>query len=270
MSENPENNNVETEAPVFCVKCGAKIEKDQAFCPSCGHKVGEKLNTSSQGTGGITGLLNSSKNNIGLIAGIIAVAIILTVVLIVAVIGKQAQGITLNKSSITVKVGETSELSFVINPEDTKNKTVTWSSSNESIATVVSGKITGKNEGDCIITVSTKNGKTDTCEIVVIPAGPDFNSLYDTFCKSSFAKVASDGTYLYVDTNMYDKDDEFDYEAYMAIQNINEELGLPESVNKRMDETRSMDGIQTYEGDGFEISWTYHPDKGMEVTYSLK
>ena len=183
--------------------------------------------------------------------------------------GKQAKEITLNKSSMTVKAGESADLSFTINPEDTKDKTVSWSTSNESIATVNGGKVTGKNEGDCVITVSTKNGKTDTCEITVEKAGPDLEALYNEYCESSFAKVASDGSYLYVDTNPSDEDDKLDYAAYLAIKELNEALGLPESVNNKMDKTRSMDGIQTESGDGFEVSWTYHPNKGMEVTYSL-
>ena len=74
---------------------------------------------------------------------------------------------------------------------------------------------------------------------------------------------------MYVDTNPSDEDDKLDYAAYLAIKELNEALGLPESVNNKMDKTRSMDGIQTESGDGFEVSWTYHPNKGMEVTYSL-
>mgnify|MGYP002510049263 CR=1 FL=1 len=60
--------------------------------------------------------------------------------------GVQAKTITLNKSAITLKVGETTELTYTINPDNTKNKSVKWVSSNNSIAVVNDGKITGKNE----------------------------------------------------------------------------------------------------------------------------
>lgn len=250
----------EEEAPLFCVKCGAKLESGQRFCPSCGQKMGEKLEISNNSI--------SSKRRISLIAAVIIIAIV-AIVAVVLVRGKQAKEITLNRSSVTVKVGESTNLSFTINPEDTKDKTVTWSVSNETIATVNDGKITGKNEGDCVITVSTKNGKTDTCEITVEPAGPDFNALYNEYCESSFARVASDGSYLYIDTNPSDEDDNMDYAAYLAILKVNEDLALPESVNNSMNQTRSMDGIQSASGEGFEVSWTYHPNKGLEVTYSL-
>ena len=35
--------NTSEEEKVFCVKCGAEILPGNAFCPKCGHKVGEKL-----------------------------------------------------------------------------------------------------------------------------------------------------------------------------------------------------------------------------------
>lgn len=244
----------------FCVKCGAKIESGQKFCSTCGHKVGEKLEVPKK---------ENSPKKLIFILGAVAVFVVIAIIAVVFARGKQAKEITLNKSSITVKVGESVDLLFTINPEDTKDKTVTWSTSNEVIAVVNDGEITGKNEGDCVITVSTKNGKTDTCEVIVEKAGPDLEALYNEYCESSFAKVASDGSYLFIDTNPLDVKDELDYNAYLAIMEINETLGLPESVNNKMNQTRSIDGMQTASGDGFEVSWTYHPDKGMEVTYSL-
>ncbi|MCI8306777.1 MAG: DUF2116 family Zn-ribbon domain-containing protein [Lachnospiraceae bacterium] len=258
--EVPVDINGQAETSVFCVKCGANIENGQQFCPSCGHKVGDKLEKEKK-----KGVLKKTISVIGAVAVIAVIA----VVAFVLIRGKQAKEITLNKSSITLKVDESVDLSFVISPEDTKDKTVSWSTSNDVVATVNDGKITGKGEGDCIITVSTKNGKTDTCDITVEKAGPDLKALYDEYCNSDFARIADDGSYLFVDTNTSDKDDEIDYVAYLAILEINEALALPESVNNKMNQTRSMDGIQTESGEGFEVSWTYHPEKGLEVTYSL-
>jgi ribosomal protein L40E len=256
---------------VFCVKCGAEVAPGNVFCPKCGHKVGEKLaadNTSSQAN---TNLQPKApkKKMIGIIIGaLVAIAAIVAIILFAR--GVQAKDITLNKKNASVKVGEIVSLSYTINPSDTKDKTVTWTSSNELIAQVNGGTITGVNEGDCTITVSTKNGKTDTCTITVLPAGPDLPALYNEYCTSTFATVANDGSYLSVDTNPDDEDEYFDYEAYAAIVAINEALGLPESVLNRMNQTRSMDGIQSYSTDELEITWTYHPDKGMEVNYTIK
>lgn len=251
---------------VFCVKCGAEILNDQLFCPKCGQKVGEKLNqqlNSNETEKAFTN--NKAKLIIGAVA---AVAVILIAMFLIR--GTQAKSVTLNTNSITVKVGETAALSYTIDPDNTKNKAVTWTSSNESIAKVNNGTISGINEGDCTITVRTKNGKTDTCSIVVTPAGPDLQAIYNEYCTSTFAAVASDGSYLSVDTNPNNKDDYTDYEAYFAITAINEALDLPESVLNKMNQTRSMDGIQSYSTSDLDVEWTYHPDKGLEVTYSIK
>lgn len=252
---------------VFCVKCGAEILDGQAFCPKCGHKVGAKLEAES----GTDKTARSAAGNkkVKIIIGAIAVVAI-ALVAVIAIRGTQAKSVTLSKDFVTVKVGETISLSFTIDPDNTKDKTVTWTSSNESIAMVTDDMISGINEGDCVITVKTKNGKTDTCEVTVLPAGPDLQAIYNEYCTSTFASIASDGSYLYVDTNPSDEDDSMDYEAYLAIVSINDALELPESVLNKMNQTRSMDGIQSYSTDDLEITWIYHPDKGLEISYSLK
>lgn len=248
----------------FCVKCGAEIFEGQAFCPNCGHKVGAKLEADSE-TKGIGVPIGGNKK---MIIGA-AVAIVIILIAFIAIRGTQAKSVTLNKDTAIVKVGESIDLSFTIDPDNTKNKTVTWSSSNESIAKVNNGTVSGINEGDCTIKVKTKNGKIDTCEVTVLPAGPDLQAIYNEYCSSTFATVASDGSYLFVDTNPSNFDSYSDYEAYIAILNINEALGLPESVLNQMNKTRALDGAQSYSTDDIVVTWTYHPDNGLEVSYSL-
>ena len=84
--------------------------------------------------------------------------------------------------------------------------------------------------------------------------------------------MGSDGSYLYIDTNPQDKDDSgLAYpEAAEAIKNINDALGIPESVINEMGQTTFIDGKQTetFEKQKVSISWRYHPDKGLEVTYT--
>lgn len=101
--------------------------------------------------------------------------------------------------------------------------------------------------------------------------GPNFENLYDEYCSSIWADVGSDGSYLSIDTNPYDNDDDgLAYPAaYTAIKEVNKALGLPESVISEMGETTGADGKQTetFEEQGVTVSWKYHPDKGLEVTY---
>ncbi len=76
--------------------------------------------------------------------------------------------ITLNKSSASMKVGDKLSLVSTISPSNASNKNVTWTSSNNSIATVSSvGVVTAKAAGTVTITVKTNNGKTATCKITI-------------------------------------------------------------------------------------------------------
>ncbi len=83
-------------------------------------------------------------------------------------------GISLNKTSTTLFVGDTETLSATIAPEDATNKSVTWSSSNTSVATVSNnGVVTAKAEGTTTITAKTADGnKTATCTVTVKPITP--------------------------------------------------------------------------------------------------
>ena len=78
-----------------------------------------------------------------------------------------ASSITLSDSSKTISVGNSFNLSYTVSPANTTNKTVTWSSSDTSIATVNNGVVKGVKEGTVTITAKTNNGKTATCSVVV-------------------------------------------------------------------------------------------------------
>ncbi|MDT2845533.1 Ig-like domain-containing protein [Enterococcus thailandicus] len=66
-------------------------------------------------------------------------------------------------------MGATETLSATVAPANATDKSVQFTSSDETIATVtpVQGKITGVKAGTTTITVTTTNGKTATCEITV-------------------------------------------------------------------------------------------------------
>ena len=75
--------------------------------------------------------------------------------------------ITLNKSSVNVNVGSTAQLSVSYSPSNTTdNKSVIWTSSNTSIATISRGKVSAKKPGTAIITAKV-GSKTATCKVTV-------------------------------------------------------------------------------------------------------
>jgi uncharacterized protein YjdB len=69
-------------------------------------------------------------------------------------------GVTIAGATDSLEVESTLQLTAVITPEDADNKTVTWSSSDDAVATVSEdGLVTGVAEGEAIITVTTEDGE---------------------------------------------------------------------------------------------------------------
>ena len=70
-------------------------------------------------------------------------------------------GISLDKESYDLIITKTGTMVATVSPSNATDKTVIWSSSDESIVTVDNtGKITGKGIGSATITVKTTNGKS--------------------------------------------------------------------------------------------------------------
>ena len=78
--------------------------------------------------------------------------------------------ITLDKSSAQITIGENIQLTPTVTPQNATNKNVIWTSSNEDVATVENGNVTGVSEGETVVTVRTEDGDFEAqCEITVIP-----------------------------------------------------------------------------------------------------
>lgn len=80
--------------------------------------------------------------------------------------------ITLDKGNATLFVGNTLTLSATVLPNDATDKTVTWTSSNPSTATVENGVVTGIGIGTTVIT-ATAGDKSATCSILVVKDSAD-------------------------------------------------------------------------------------------------
>jgi len=78
-------------------------------------------------------------------------------------------GITVSPTSKTIKVGENFTITPTVTPASATDKVVTWSSSNNAIASVdTTGKVTGLSTGTATITATTHDGGlTATCTVTV-------------------------------------------------------------------------------------------------------
>lgn len=74
--------------------------------------------------------------------------------------------VSLNFKTIYLDIGETKTVTARVYPSNATNRTVTWSSSNNNIATVSNGNITGVSAGTVTIT-ATAGGKSASVEVIV-------------------------------------------------------------------------------------------------------
>lgn len=78
--------------------------------------------------------------------------------------------ITVSPKTLNLEVGQTGTLTATVKPDNATNKTVTWTTSNDKVATVANGVVTAVGKGTATITAAA-DGKTATCKVTVkVPA----------------------------------------------------------------------------------------------------
>lgn len=76
--------------------------------------------------------------------------------------------VSLNETSLNLLTGDRATLTATVLPTNATDKTISWSSSNENVATIKNGKITALNAGQATITATTKDGGlTASCVVSV-------------------------------------------------------------------------------------------------------
>ena len=92
---------------------------------------------------------------------------------IVTVKEAQPESVSLSAETLTMTINSTQTLTATVEPSNAANKSVSWTSSDESVATVnSSGIITAKKVGQTTITATTINGKKASCVVTVELADP--------------------------------------------------------------------------------------------------
>ena len=205
------------------------------------------------------------------LAGVVlVVVVILVIVLAVTGAGPAVTAIQFTQSSLSVQVGEDADIDYTITPREAEDAKLKWTSSDANVAVVDSdGEVHGVAEGSCTVTATAGSGASATIDVTVRPELSSFQTIYYSLLDSSYASLAADGSYLLIDTNPNDYDDYSDDEAIQGLYYTLIALDLPDSLLQKMAATRALDGRQSEEYDDLEVSWSYHPDKGLEVLFSI-
>lgn len=87
---------------------------------------------------------------------------------------------------------------------------------------------------------------------------------YDAVKGNSRITLASDGLSITVDSK-----NEYDYTSLLDILTIITKLKLPDSLYDAMVSTNSLMGRQSETYNAWNVSWSYHPDNGLDVIFKL-
>lgn len=107
------------------------------------------------------------------------------------------ESVALNKTEASIEVGAGETLIATVLPENASDKSVTWESDAEAVATVEDGVVTGVSAGEAIITVTTTDGeKTATCAVTVMETdGVYTQQQLEAMTKNQITTLAEDLNY---------------------------------------------------------------------------
>ena len=80
---------------------------------------------------------------------------------------RDVDSVTLDRAELKLIQGETATLTATVLPADAGFKSVTWASTNPSVASVNGGVVTGLKDGTAVIAASSSNGKYARCSVTV-------------------------------------------------------------------------------------------------------
>ncbi|MBQ6610835.1 MAG: Ig-like domain-containing protein, partial [Oscillospiraceae bacterium] len=81
---------------------------------------------------------------------------------------REVTALALNADSLVLTPGESEQLTALVTPENASNKDLSWISSDPSVVRVDNGLVIGVSPGTSRITVTSRNGKSTSCDVTVV------------------------------------------------------------------------------------------------------
>lgn len=103
--------------------------------------------------------------------------------------------VTLDKTTMTLDIGQSETLIATVLPENASDKTVTWTSDKPEVATVEGGKVTAVGSGEAVITAQAGD-KTATCTVTVNALAPKIGDYFysdGTWSDGGLISIDADG-----------------------------------------------------------------------------
>lgn len=182
-------------ALIKCPECNKEFSDKALACPSCGFPTSKIIGTKNSAPV----VINDSPQKhrftwLKLVIPLFIIIILSTVFFLFFYISN----IFLSNHEVVIGIGEEADINYTIQPERTVLKSVKWISSDDQIAAVNNGKITGVSEGTCKITVESLWGHYDNCTVIVKSVEDRQADLVNELCDyiKENSDVNSENTYM--------------------------------------------------------------------------
>ncbi len=251
-----------------CPWCGGILEDSQTVCPNCGRAVdiGQPAEIQSN---------FPKKKKTGMIMGIITAAVVVLAIAIAAVFFFSKNPRSYQRAQELYNANEYAQALELFEElgdyKDSKNMAIDCKY-NEGIILIQSGDYTGAEP------LFSELGDYKDCEMYLdmVKWERAIDELLDP--SASWVKIGGDKSYIQIDTNPDDTDsDDFGLLEWADLSAANDKLhelstalGFSEALVEKMNKTTALQGVQSETAGRFSVSWTYHPDKGLEATYEFK
>lgn len=212
-----------------CPNCNTEITETTKFCPECGNKI--ELTLAQEIQTEVKKTKNKKKT-------------ILTIIIILAVLILLAFG------------GHIFTTKYYLPKQNYEEGLSQMEKHNYTLAIEAFEKSNGYSDS-----------KEKIAEIKTIQANNEIlyalSSAYKK-CHSSHTIMATDNLSISVDSkNKYDTD------SLNDIKTIIYTLDLPDSLYDSMSQTTALMGRQKETYGNYEVSWSYHPDNGLDVIFRI-
>ena len=127
------------------------------------------------------------------------------------------EGFSFLTRSLTLRMGESAAVAYEFTPVGASNRTLKWSSSDETVVTVEGGRLTAVGLGSAIVRAQTVNGRSAECRVTVVAEGT-LSPL------GSLAATLADGTFDGWEFSKYDA--ELDGSAELFVRRMGTD-GIP-------------------------------------------
>lgn len=171
--------------------------------------------------------------------------------------------VTLNYTSYNLTIGQKLQLTETVLPKEATNKTVTWTSSDESKATVSNaGLVTSKGLGNVVITCKSNsdNSKSATCSITI-----NENTILDSYNLYDFNDVVK-GSYYNASNGEITANEQWNSSPKIQIQ-PNKEIAFGGNSCAFFDENDFISGLEY--SDTFQRTGTT-PNNAKYISFAIQ